>query len=84
MPGQLGSAVNGDDLFATFADVSGDVLSRMDAVGEEIDRVFGAPFGLQFKDIVGEFVAKMIPVCSDLGMSRRKVVSHLAGSFMGL
>jgi hypothetical protein len=84
VPDQLGAAGDGERLFAAFADASGEVLSRMDALGEEIDRVFGEPFGLQFRDIVGEFVASMIPVCTTLGMSRRKVVSHLAGSFMGL
>lgn len=75
---------DGERVFAAFAEASHDVLLGLDPVGEGVDRVFGEPFALHFKDIAGDFVARLIPVCTTLGMTRRKVVSHLAGSFMGL
>lgn len=73
----------GEALFARFAEATSDVLAGLDALGEGVDETFGTPFALQFRDIVGEFVASVIPVCTGLGMNRRKVVSHLAGAFMG-
>jgi hypothetical protein len=33
---------------------------------------------------VGDFVADLVPVCTGLGMDRRKVLSHLAGALMGI
>lgn len=76
--------VDGEQLFAQFAEQSHGILTRFDAVGDGVDRTFAEPFGMQFKDIAGAFVARLVPVCTDMGMLRRRVVSHLAASFMGL
>ena len=73
-----------DKLFEEFAQRSHDILMRLDALGEGVDRLFGEPFSIHFKDVAGAFVARLIPICSGMGMVRRKVVSHLAGAFMGL
>lgn len=74
----------GDALYATFADVSHDVLAALDALAEPVDRVFGERFGLRFADVMGEFTADLVTACTALGMQRRKVVAHLAGAAMGL
>lgn len=73
-----------DKLFDEFAQRSHEILMRLDALGEGVDALFGEAFSLHFKDIAGAFVARLIPICSGMGMVRRKVVSHLAGAFMGL
>ncbi len=71
-------------MFSLFVEESDAVLQQLDAVGESVDAVFGERFGLSFSDIVGEFVADLVPTCVGLGMDRRKVMSHLAGALMGL
>lgn len=73
-----------EELFQEFAQRSHEILTRLDALGDGVDRLFGEPFSIHFKDIAGAFVARLIPICSGMGMVRRKVVSHLAGAFMGL
>lgn len=79
-----GKFPDSDNLFQEFAQRSHEVLTRLDALGDGVDRLFGEPFSIHFKDIAGAFVARLIPICSGMGMTRRKVVSHLAGAFMGL
>jgi hypothetical protein len=73
-----------DGAFQRFAELSDDVLHKLDAVGEGVDRVFGERFQLHFTEVVGEFVSDLVPVCVGLGMDRRKVMTHLAGALMGL
>jgi len=70
--------------FSLFTEASDDVLHKLDAVGEGVDEIFGERFGLRFADIVGDFVADLVPACVELGMERRKVMSHLAGALMGI
>ena len=70
--------------FSLFAEASDDVLHRLDAVGEGVDEIFGERFGLRFADIIGDFVSDLVPTCVELGMERRKVMSHLAGALMGI
>jgi hypothetical protein len=85
VPGLLAQKfADGEHLFNAFAEHSHEILMRFDAVGGGVDSTFAEPFGLHFKDIAGTFVARLIPACTAMGMARRKVVSHLAGSFMGL
>ncbi|HVJ22264.1 MAG TPA: hypothetical protein VM686_42955 [Polyangiaceae bacterium] len=71
-------------LFGPFVEHSDEVLHKLDAVGECVDEMFGERFGLRFSDVVGEFVADLVPACVELGMDRRKVMGHLAGALMGL
>jgi len=70
--------------FSLFAEASDDVLHKLDAVGEGVDEIFGARFGLRFPDIIGDFVAGLVPVCVKFGMERRNVMAHLAGALMGI
>jgi hypothetical protein len=77
-------ARQGQAPFALFTEASDDVLGRLDAVGEGVDEVFGDRFDLRFAEIVGDFVAELVPACVRLGMERRKVMSHLAGALMGI
>jgi hypothetical protein len=77
-------AASGHKPFALFVEASDDVLHKLDAVGEGVDEVFTDCFGLRFADIVGDFVADLVPICVELGMERRKVMSHLAGALMGI
>jgi hypothetical protein len=79
-----GKFADSDKLFDEFAQRSHEILLRLDTLGDGVDRLFGDSFSLHFKDIAGAFVARLIPICSGMGMVRRKVVSHLAGAFMGL
>ena len=70
--------------FSLFAEASDDVLHKLDAVGEGVDEIFGERFGLRFPDIIGDFVAGLVPVCVKFGMARRNVMAHLAGALMGI
>jgi hypothetical protein len=84
-PGALGAAVGrGNAVFLQFATDSDLVLHKLDAVGEGVDRVFGDRFGLAFSEVVGDFVADLVPACTSLGMDRRRLMSHLAGALMGI
>jgi len=78
------SSGRGQQPFSMFAEASDDVLHKLDSVGEGVDEVFGSRFGLRFADIIGDFVADLVPTCGKLGMDRRKVMSHLAGALMGI
>jgi hypothetical protein len=85
VPAHLAARVgSGDDLWAAFAGASHDVLAAVDGVAEPVDRAFGERFGLRFADVMGEFTADLVGVCTELGMPRRKVVAHLASAAMGL
>lgn len=77
-------ASSGQKPFSLFAEASDDVLHKLDAVGEGVDEIFGVRFGLRFPDIIGDFVADLVPVCVGLGMDRRNVMAHLAGALMGI
>jgi hypothetical protein len=77
---QLGE---GDTLFQAFCAASDGVLKRLDGLGEGVDHLFGQRFGLTFSEVLGDFTAELLPACVDLGISRRKLVCHLAGVFMG-
>jgi hypothetical protein len=77
-------ARTGQAPFALFTEASDDVLHKLDAVGEGVDELFGARFGLRFPDIIGDFVAELVPVCVKFGMDRRNVMAHLAGALMGI
>ncbi|HET7503040.1 MAG TPA: hypothetical protein VFK02_18595 [Kofleriaceae bacterium] len=77
-------ARTGQAPFALFTEASDDVLHKLDAVGEGVDELFGPRFGLRFPDIIGDFVAELVPVCVKFGMDRRNVMAHLAGALMGI
>lgn len=77
-------ASSGKTPFSLFTEASDDVLHKLDAVGEGVDEVFGARFGLRFPDVIGDFVADLVPVCVKFGMERRNVMAHLAGALMGI
>jgi len=77
---QLGE---GDTLFQAFCTAADGVLRRLDGLGEGVDHIFGQRFGLTFSEVLGDFTAELLPACVDLGISRRKLVCHLAGVFMG-
>jgi hypothetical protein len=74
----------GDRLFQALCDSADGVLKGLDGLGEGVDRMFGARFGLTFSEVLGEFTAELLPACVALGVNRRKLVCHLAGVFMGL
>jgi hypothetical protein len=76
-------AGEGEALFQVFSTVSDGVLRRLDGLGEGVDQLFGKRFGLTFSEVLGDFTAELLPACVELGMSRRKLVCHLAGVFMG-
>ena len=74
----------GERLFEVFCRTADGVLKRLDGLGEGVDHLFGQRFGLTFSEVLGEFTAELLPACVALGISRRKLVCHLAGVFMGL
>jgi hypothetical protein len=84
VPGLFAARVPAPGRFTCFVEASNEALHGLDALGEGVDRVFGERFQLQFSDVVGEYVADLVPTCTGLGMERRKVLTHLAGALMGL
>ena len=74
----------GEQLFQTFATVSRPVIMHLDALGERMDSHFNERFGVTFADLMGEFVAELVPICVELGVERRKIVGHLTGVLMGI
>jgi hypothetical protein len=84
VPGLFAGRVAAPSRFTCFVEASNEVLHRLDALGEGVDRVFGDRFQLRFSDVVGEYVSDLVPTCTRLGMERRKVLAHLAGALMGL
>jgi hypothetical protein len=74
----------GEQLFQTFATISRPVIMHLDALGERMDQHFNERFGVSFADLMGEFVAELIPICVELGVDRRKIVGHLTGVLMGI
>lgn len=73
----------GEALFDRFCTATDSVLRRLDAVGSDVEQMFGQRFGLTFSELIGEFTADLLPACVELGMNRRKLVCHLAAVFMG-
>lgn len=70
--------------FDAFAHRSRALFGRLDALGEALDDRFSEPLGLQFADVMGDFVADLLPCCvDDLGFQRRRVMVHLTGALMG-
>jgi hypothetical protein len=73
----------GDEVFQAFMTSGRPVISRLEGLGDGVDEHFAKRFGLRFADLVGEFVAELIPCCVELGMDRRKLMGSLAGALMG-
>lgn len=60
------------------------VFARLDTLGEAIDDSFAEPMDLCFADLMGDFVADLLPRCTEeLGFERRKVMMHLSAAMMG-
>jgi len=73
----------GEALFDRFCVATDAVLRRLDGVGNGVDQMFGQRFGLTFSELIGEFIAELLPACVEMGMNRRKLICHLASVFMG-
>ena len=74
----------GEQLFQTFVTISRPVIMRLDTLGERMDKHISEYFGVSFADLMGEFVAELVPLCVELGVERRKIISHLTGALMGI
>ena len=74
----------GEQLFQAFVTISKPVIINLDALGERLDRHFNERFGISFADLMGEFIAELIPTCVELGMERRKIVGYLTSVLMGI
>jgi len=75
---------NADARFDAFAERTDAMFVRLDALGEALDTAFSGPFGLHFEDVMGEFMADLLPACTDgLGLQRREVIVHLTHALMG-
>lgn len=74
----------GDALFQQFCTRTRDVFAQLDTLGDGVDEVFGERFGIHYADLMGDFIAELLPTLVDLGMKRRKVVCHLAGALMSV
>jgi hypothetical protein len=74
----------GEQLFQTFIIISRPVILQLEALGERMDSHFNERFGVSFADLMGEFVAELIPLCVELGVDRRKIVGHLTAVLMGI
>lgn len=72
----------GDKLFDAFVQASAPVLQRLDSLGEAVDAVFAEPFDIRFADLMGDVTAEVLPVCTALGVERRKLIIHFTGALM--
>lgn len=72
----------GPALFEAFTRATGQVLSRLDALGEAVDHELGAAFGLSFADVMGDLTAELLPTCIGLGMERRPLMMYLTSCLM--
>ena len=71
------------DRFAAFTGRTDQLFVHLDALGEALDAELAGPFGIGFADVMGEFVADLLPACTDgLGFERRKVIAHLTSALM--
>ncbi len=77
------SEVDEADRFMCFVEASDELLRQLDRFGEEVDASFGDSFSVRFPAVVGDFVAELVPVCTSLGMDRRRVWAHLTCALMG-
>jgi hypothetical protein len=73
-----------EKLFQAFVSSSRPVIGYLDALGQRLDKHFSERFNISFADLMGEYVAEIIPACGALGMDRRKVVSYLTSVLMGI
>ena len=74
----------GDELYQVFLTISRPVILKLDVLGESLDHYFSEKFGISFSDLMGEFVAELLATCMDLGIERRKIVSYLTSTLMGI
>lgn len=74
---------SGDELFQAFITVSRPVISHLDELGQGLEEQFSKRFGISYADLMGDFMAELIPVCVELGMDRRRLVAYLTGALMG-
>jgi hypothetical protein len=83
-PGLIEAKIGtGDKAFDAFTETTGDVLARLDALGEAVDSLFGESFDLQFADVMGDLTGELLPVCtSELGMQRRQLMMYLTSCLM--
>ena len=69
--------------FDRFTAGSTPLLASLDGFGEALDRAFAEPFDLPFAELMGDYVADLLPVCTaDLGFGRREVMVHLTSALM--
>lgn len=78
----IASSVTGAHVFDTFASETGEVLTRLDGLGEVIDASLGEAFDIRFADVLGDLTSELLPICIELGMVRRKLIMHLTSAFM--
>lgn len=75
---------DGAMLLAAFEARTGEVIRRVDALGEAVDAAFSAPLQLSFADVMGDFTAELLDACVSLGMPRRQLIVFLTGRLMGM
>ncbi len=75
---------SGDQVYQAFITISRPVILKLDILGENLDQYFSEKFEISFSDLMGEFVAELISVSMELGIERRKIVSYLTSTLMGI
>lgn len=73
---------SGDAFLDALIAVSPKALKQLDPLSEALDRHFGAAYGLNFGDLIGEFVAEVDDAAGELGADRRKLVGFLTHVLM--
>lgn len=69
--------------FYAFTGRTEQVFHHLDTLGLALDEVFAGPLQLRFADLMGDFVADLLPICSGpLGFERRRVMVHLSTAMM--
>ncbi|MCX7899196.1 MAG: hypothetical protein N2444_03790 [Methylocystis sp.] len=73
---------SGEAFFAAMIKTSPEMLKKLTPFAETLDREIGPAFGLNFADLIGEFVSDVDEATSALGVDRKKLIAFLTNIMM--
>lgn len=67
-----------------FMTVSKPLFLSFSLISEDLDIYIGSKLGMSFTDVLADFVSELVPICSNLGIERRKTMGYLTNVLMGI